>query len=160
MQDAAGGPGSITPAQIRAAFNSTSLDIEAVGVDRDSGVGIVDALAAVGFVIPLSVPFTDPVLTGGVTFVKKVHIDELRMRVDALRVDEGLGNYTFADSPLVANSTLLRAVHILELRLALHDVFVARTEVEPAYTDPVTLVGIAIRAVHIQELRDAVVGLE
>jgi len=156
MQDAAGGPSSIAPAQIRTAFNSTSLDIEAVGVDRDSGVGILDALAAVGFVAP----FTDPVLTGGGTFVKKVHIDELRTRVNAWRVGEGLGNYSFTDSPLAANSTQVQAVHILELRLALHDVFVARMEVEPAYTDPVTLVGVAIKAAHIQELRDAVVGLE
>ncbi len=31
MQDAAGGPSSITPAQIRTAFESTSLDIEAIG---------------------------------------------------------------------------------------------------------------------------------
>ena len=160
MQDAAGGPSSITPAQIRTAFNGTSLDIEAMGVDRDSGVGIVDALAAVGFVVPVSAPFTDPVLSGGVTFVKKVHIDELRTRVNALRVGEGLGNYTFTDSTLVANSTQVQAVHILELRQALHDVFVARMEVGPAYTDPVSLVGVAIKAVHIQELRDAVVGLE
>ncbi|MDA1183288.1 MAG: S8 family serine peptidase [Acidobacteria bacterium] len=160
MQDAAGGPSSITPAQIRTAFNSTSLDIEAVGVDRDSGVGIVDALAAVGAVATVSVPFTDPVLTGGVTFVRKVHIDELRTRIDALRVGEGLGNYSFTDPTLVAGATQVKALHILELRQALQDVFVARMEVEPTYTDPAGLVGITIRAAHIQELRDAVVGLE
>ena len=68
--------------------------------------------------------------------------------------------YTFTDATLVASLTQAHAVHILELRQALQDVFVARVEVEPAYTDPVTLVGVPIKAAHIQELRDAVVGLE
>jgi len=39
-------PGA-TPAEVRQAFASTSLDIMAPGVDRDSGYGIVDAAAAV-----------------------------------------------------------------------------------------------------------------
>jgi hypothetical protein len=38
---------SLTPAQIRAALISTAIDIEAPGTDRDSGAGIIDALAAV-----------------------------------------------------------------------------------------------------------------
>jgi subtilisin family serine protease len=33
---------------VRDVFNQTALDIEAPGVDRDSGVGIVDAFAALG----------------------------------------------------------------------------------------------------------------
>jgi hypothetical protein len=36
----------LTPAQIRDALASTALDIEAAGVDRDSGSGIVDAFEA------------------------------------------------------------------------------------------------------------------
>jgi hypothetical protein len=39
------GPG-VPPAEIRGALAATALDIEAVGVDRDSGAGIADALAA------------------------------------------------------------------------------------------------------------------
>ncbi|HVQ39314.1 MAG TPA: tandem-95 repeat protein [Pyrinomonadaceae bacterium] len=38
---------ALTPAQIRTALTSTAIDIEAAGVDRDSGVGIVMADAAV-----------------------------------------------------------------------------------------------------------------
>lgn len=38
---------SFTPAQIRSCLTSTAIDIMAVGADRDSGAGIVDALAAV-----------------------------------------------------------------------------------------------------------------
>jgi HYR domain/Subtilase family len=37
---------SLTPAQIRAALTSSAIDIEAPGVDRDSGAGIIDAYAA------------------------------------------------------------------------------------------------------------------
>jgi subtilisin-like proprotein convertase family protein len=38
---------SLTPAQIRTLLTSTALDIEAVGVDRDSGAGIAMALQSV-----------------------------------------------------------------------------------------------------------------
>jgi YDG domain/Subtilase family len=38
-----------TPAQVREAITNTTWDIEAAGVDRDSGYGIVNALAAVGY---------------------------------------------------------------------------------------------------------------
>jgi hypothetical protein len=48
----AGGPGSADPAAIVAAMRSTSLDIEAPGVDRDAGSGIAHALAAAGAVSP------------------------------------------------------------------------------------------------------------
>jgi hypothetical protein len=42
---------SLTPAQIRTALMSTALDIEAPGFDRDSGVGLLDAFAAVQSVL-------------------------------------------------------------------------------------------------------------
>jgi hypothetical protein len=50
---------TLTPAQIRTAFTSTALDIEAVGNDRDSGAGIVMALAAIQ-----AVPAPDFVISG------------------------------------------------------------------------------------------------
>lgn len=37
---------SLTPAQVRAALTGSALDIEVTGVDRDSGWGIVDTVAA------------------------------------------------------------------------------------------------------------------
>ena len=49
--EAAGGPATVTPEEIRRILRDTALDIEAVGAwDRDSGAGIVDALAAVSTV--------------------------------------------------------------------------------------------------------------
>ena len=46
--EAAGGPRSVTPEELGEILRSTAIDIEAPGPwDRDSGGGIVDALAAV-----------------------------------------------------------------------------------------------------------------
>jgi hypothetical protein len=45
---------ALTAAQIRAALTSTALDIEAAGVDRDSGAGILDAFAAVAQVTAMA----------------------------------------------------------------------------------------------------------
>ena len=50
MLAAAGGPRNVTRAELQAAMTASALDIEAPGVDRDSGVGIVMAPAAVAAV--------------------------------------------------------------------------------------------------------------
>ncbi len=61
---------ALTAAQVRTALTSTALDIEAPGVDRDSGVGIVMALEALASITPISdLRITkqvnpDPVTTG------------------------------------------------------------------------------------------------
>ena len=47
MLEAAGGPDNVTPAALRTAMTGSALDIEATGVDRDSGAGIVMAPGAV-----------------------------------------------------------------------------------------------------------------
>ena len=47
MLEAAGGPEQVTLAQLRTAMTGAALDIEATGVDRDSGYGIVMSPAAV-----------------------------------------------------------------------------------------------------------------
>ena len=47
MLEAAGGPGKLTQAALLTAMKGASLDIEASGVDRDSGAGIVMAPGAV-----------------------------------------------------------------------------------------------------------------
>ena len=46
MLEAAGGPGHVTLAELRAAMAESALDIEEDGVDRDSGAGIVMAPGA------------------------------------------------------------------------------------------------------------------
>lgn len=61
--------GLTTPAQIRQAMTSSAWDIETDGVDRDSGWGLVNALAALGYSIAenVSAPTTPAGLSAGLT---------------------------------------------------------------------------------------------
>src|SRR5262249_54727761 len=56
-----------TPAQIRAALIGSAIDIEAPGVDRDSGAGIIDAVAALQ-AIGVPTPTTTVFATGPVQY--------------------------------------------------------------------------------------------
>jgi hypothetical protein len=103
--------------------------------------------------------FTDDPLTPN-TFVKAVHVTELRVRIDALRAAHGLPAYGWTDPTITPQSTVVRAVHILDMRAALAAAYTAAGAVSPVYTDPGLGAGIPIRAVHIAELRAAVVALE
>ena len=105
--------------------------------------------------------FTDDPLTAGVTFVKAIHVSELRTRIDALRAHFGLGAAVYADPTLTAGATIVRGVHILELRQALVEAYQAAMTAPPSFTDPSLQSGTTqIRAVHITELRTAVATLE
>jgi hypothetical protein len=98
-------------------------------------------------------PFVDDPLTVGVP-VQAIHIQELRDRINALRVSTPpLAAFDFTDPVLTARSTVVQAVHLLELRTALNDVFALTTSPPPAYTP--LAAGTTIRAVHIQEIRNA-----
>ncbi|MGE0882269.1 MAG: S8 family serine peptidase [Blastocatellales bacterium] len=60
---------TLTPAQVRTALTSTALDIEAPGVDRDSGAGIVMGLQSLSAVSSADLSITktdspDPVVAG------------------------------------------------------------------------------------------------
>ena len=63
--EAAGGPANVTLAALRTALTGSALDIEATGVDRDSGAGIVMAPAAVdGVDVPVATRNRAPVAAG------------------------------------------------------------------------------------------------
>ena len=47
---------NLTPSGLAQVFDATALDIEAAGIDRDSGSGIIDAVKAVGTTTPNSTP--------------------------------------------------------------------------------------------------------
>jgi hypothetical protein len=103
--------------------------------------------------------FTDDVLTAGVNLIRAVHITELRQRIDALRQRVGLLPFTWTDP--VLSGVFMKTVHILELRAALGVVYSAAGRTLPAYTDPALVAGeTVIKAIHISELRAAVVALE
>ena len=88
-----------------------------------------------------------------------VHITELRARVNALRAGAALPAFSWTDATLTASVTIVRAIHVMELRTALNDAYAARGRTIPTYTDQ-SLTGVAIKSVHITELRSAVLALE
>lgn len=132
--------------------NTVGSDIEPGGLFRNDV--FVLALTKSG----LS-PFTDDPLEIGGTAIRAVHMTELRSRIDALRVRFTLGAVSWTD-PSLAGVTA-KAAHLTELRTALQQAYVAAGLPAPTFTDATVTAGSTrIRAVHIQELRDAVVDLE
>jgi hypothetical protein len=54
---------------------------------------------------------------------------------------------------------MIRAQHVVELRTALAEVYGSATVTPPTFTDP-SLAAATVKAVHIAELRTAVLMLE
>ena len=155
MLQAAGGPRSLTRVQLLQAMQDTALEIEAPGDwDRDSGAGIVDALAAVG-----AVRNPDSDLTPG-GIARGVHLTELRTHIDEARRECGLANVSWTDPDIVSGVTSIKAVHITQPRAALDAAYRACGQMPPAWTNPQIIPGVtSVKAVHFTELRDAVQGL-
>ena len=119
------------------------------------------AEAMVTVTVRAATPFTDPVLTVGVTPIKAAHLTEVRTRADAVRVGCGLTAATWTDPVLTAGVTPIKAAHLTEVRTAVTAAYAACTQPAPAWTDPVLTAGVTpIKAAHLLELRDAVIALE
>jgi hypothetical protein len=104
--------------------------------------------------------FTDNLLTSALTTIKRVHITELRDRINALRARAGLGAYAWTDPSLVMGASQVRAQHVVDLRTALAQAYVAMSRSAPVYSDPSLSPGVNVRAVHVSELRAAVLAIE
>jgi hypothetical protein len=105
-------------------------------------------------------PFTDNTLVPSSTVIKAIHITELRTRIDAVRIAKGLSAYPWTNPTLTQGTSQIRAMHISELRAALSDAYIAAGRTPPAYTDPTLATGMTAKAVHIAEIRAAVVAIE
>ena len=105
--------------------------------------------------------FTDDPLVSGTTAIRALHILELRLRIDAVRVARGLAAYMWSDPTLTPGSTVIKVQHIIDLRLALAEAYAAAALTPPTYTDAALTAGITVaRAAHIAELRAAVTAIE
>lgn len=104
--------------------------------------------------------FADDPVVPGVTPVKKAHLDELRARINWLRSANGLTMRVFTDRIITAQFTPPKTAHIAELRAALADVYTAMGRTLPIYTDPTLGPNSTIKAVHINELRAAILAIE
>jgi len=123
----------------------------------DAATGFNDLFAMVTVTPPA--PFTDPVLTSGITAVRAIHITELRARIDAIRINLGLSPFTWTDANLTGRR--VSTVHVNELRAALAAAYQRAGKSPPAYSDANLTAGVTpVRAVHIAELRSAVVAME
>jgi triacylglycerol esterase/lipase EstA (alpha/beta hydrolase family) len=100
-----------------------------------------------------TVIFTDGTLIGGSSSIgiRRVHFEELRTAVNAVRVLAGLGTFSFTDSSL--NGLTVKATHLNELRIALLEARNALGLATPAYADSTVATGTTIKAVHISQLR-------
>ena len=119
----------------------------------------VDSLGASSEIVEHSLTvvdsgFTDPVITVGQTFVKAVHINELRARIDMLRAYYGLTAYVWSTAPKAGETGLVSwRNHVLELRDALEDAYSDVGLPIPTWTElPVN----CPKAAAIDELREAV----
>ncbi len=114
-----------------------------------------------GFVFPGHLPFSNEPAVANVTPIRAGDIGELRLRINSLRSRvPALGSFVYTDVNVNGGSPIL-AREINELRQALTDVYVAMGLAAPAFTDGPLVPGVsAIKAIHIQELRDLVGALE
>ena len=125
--------------------------------ESDTGNNCSDGVRVTVNVMPGG-GFTDHPVVAGRTVVKAVHFTELRRAIDALRVGHGLGRHDWDDPDLRSGVTPIRAAHLAELRSALDDVYDAARRSRPRYARGASP-GAAVRAVHINELRRAVLAL-
>jgi hypothetical protein len=101
---------------------------------------------------------TDSELLPDIVVVKIEHIAELRARMDAFRVGNGLPAFAWTDPVIIPEVTPLKAVHITELRGAVEEAYTRAGRPLPTWTDPILVSGMGIRALHLQEIRTAITG--
>jgi hypothetical protein len=102
--------------------------------------------------------WTDQPLVAGLTVIKAVHTTELRTAIDALRVTFSLAPISW--TTLTGGTTIVQAQHIIDMRMALSQVYTAASVTPPTYTDSVLSAGTTMKAVHIEELRAAIIAIE
>ena len=108
-------------------------------------------------------PFTDHEIRPGSTPIRALHFRELRDRIDAVRGRARLPRFRWTD-PVLAPGRPVGSVHLRELRRAIEEAYSARGWAQsnrPRYTDATVTPGVTvIKAVHVMELRAAILALE
>lgn len=137
---------------------STEGVVEARGVGQDGIVVRNGTLLAAAFVsVSGSGFFADDPLIPRETTVQAVHFEEMRTRIDALRLARGFGAFNCASS--LSTGMTVSADHLTDLRTALNDVYTADGLVLPTYTNAIAP-GSTIRALDITQLRARIVARE
>ena len=122
--------------------------------------GGANGTATQAFRVRVRRPFTDHPIVPGETPIRAIHFTELRSRIDALLTATGAEPFAWADPVLTAGVTVTLR-HLVELRGALGMAYGNRGRPAPTWTDAAPSGGTTpIRAVHLMELRAAVLALE
>lgn len=103
-----------------------------------------------------TVSFTNDPLVPQSTTIAASHATELRAAVSAVLLAAGFGLQEWTDASIQPGATPVRRAHVAELREALVKGFSALGLTALTFTDAGLPVNSPIRAVHFQELRDAV----
>ena len=150
---------TLTPVAVGVATVAlTATDVG--GSNRTAMQRFVACVVPSGGSAPPECTFTDHPIRPGTTPVRAIHFLELRQRIAELRSRAGLPVVQWTDPILAARVTAVRDVHVMEMRDALNEVHDAKGRARPGWTDPVLTGRMGIKAVHIMELRAAVVALE
>ncbi|MCY4505907.1 MAG: hypothetical protein OXG35_02930 [Acidobacteria bacterium] len=154
-------PGVVTARTAGARVMLTAISVGSSTIEvTATDPGGLSATHSLAVTVSTSLSFTDDPIRPGVTPVRAVHFTELRSRIDGVRQAAGLPPYAWTDPVLIAGVTPVRLVHVLELRTALERAYAATRRSAPRWSDPTPVAATAIRAVHLTELRAAVVALE
>jgi hypothetical protein len=100
--------------------------------------------------VATTVVFADPLLTPGVTRIRRAHVTDLRRAAGALRVLAQRPAFSFTDAVPVR----IRALHITELQDAIDEALASLGLAVPPYTGPDVVSGVRIKAVHVTDLRN------
>ena len=149
-----------TSVTLTAAPGAGSVFVGWGGVCSGSGACTVVLDQARSVTARFSRVFTDPTLTPRSSVVRAAHFTELRGAIDTLRARQALASFGWSDPSLAAGTTIKQA-HLAELRAALAAIYAARGLASPAWTDATIAPAVTlVRAIHISELRAAVLALE
>ena len=112
--------------------------------------------------VPLTGPaFTDNPLMAGVTVIKAVHLNELRSRIDAVRVLNSLAPFSWSRPVPTPGGSIVSAADVANLRTALAEAYSAAKRTPPTYVvDPTLGAGVTVKAAHFAEIRAALLGIE
>jgi chitodextrinase len=134
--------------QISLSWTASPGTVDHYAVWRTQSIALPYSLAGSS----TSTTFTDTNLTSGTTYLYKVRaVGPEGNTSDYSNLDLAT-TVIFTDDPLTAGVTQIKAQHVTQLREAVNAVRLAANLQAASWTDP-SLVGLAVKAVHIQELR-------
>jgi hypothetical protein len=102
-----------------------------------------------------TVIFTDDPLVPGSTYIRVVHITQLRTAINAVRTLAGLGPGSYTDPTLTAG-VKVKAAHVNDLRTALNAARSSLALSAVSYAETITALVTKIKASHLTELRNGV----